>query len=83
MVKFWPVRFQSPCVAIRSKAVVLFLLIHCFLWLPLFVGGRCLIIVLLERIWRPFQFCNHRAEEDRVGYFNVSVTSHIKCIVAL
>ena len=34
-------------VAVRSKAVVLSLLIHCLFLLPLFVGDLCLILVLL------------------------------------
>ena len=34
---------------VRSKAVVLLLLIYCLLLLPLFVGVLCLVLVLLFR----------------------------------
>ena len=41
--------FKHPVAyaAVRSKAVVLLLLIHCLLLLPLFVGVLCLVLVLL------------------------------------
>ena len=34
--------------AVRSKAVVLFLLIYCVLLLPLFVGVLCLVLVFVS-----------------------------------
>ena len=49
-VKIWPSRmylppFPAASDAVRSKAVVLLLLIHYLLLLPLFVGVLCLVIV--------------------------------------
>ena len=41
--------FKPPLAyaAVSSKAVVLLLLIRCFMYLPLFVGVLCLVFVLL------------------------------------
>ena len=39
---------------VRSKVVVLLLLIHCLLLLPLLVWVLCLVLVLLCSTWRPF-----------------------------
>ena len=53
--KIWSVKINlSPLVAqaaVRSKAVILLLLIHCLLLLPLFAGGlvlNCFIIQYLR-----------------------------------
>ena len=40
----------------RSKAVVLLLLIYCLLFLPLFVGVLCLVLVLLYIYLCPSSF---------------------------
>ena len=59
----------------HSKAVVLTLLIHCFMLLPLFVGIHCLVLVLL---WSYFSFSlvpflglqpSWRGREDWLLYF--------------
>ena len=42
--------------AIRSKAVVLLLLIHCLLVLPLFVGVLCWVLHLLFSTLAPSSF---------------------------
>ena len=43
---FWPIKFKSPNpvaeAAVRSKAVVLLLLIRCLVCFPLVVGVLCL-----------------------------------------
>ena len=54
---------------VRSRAVVLLLMIHC----SLFVEGLCLVLVLLCIT----KFCNHLDEEEKVGCFTlfVSLTS--------
>ena len=44
--------------AVRSKAVLL-LLIHCFMYRPLFVGVLCLVLVSVCISLCPYQFCNH------------------------
>ena len=43
-----PPRHSHPVAstAVRSKVVVLLLLIYCLLLLPLFVGALCLVLVL-------------------------------------
>ena len=51
--------YLSPSVAsaaVRSKAVVLLLLIYCLLLLPLFVGVLCLVFVLLYSTLCPSSF---------------------------
>ena len=59
--------------AVRSKTVVLLLLIHCFMYLPLFVGFcawslfRSAILSILSC------FCNLLDEEERVGCFALIV----------
>ena len=60
--------------AVRSKAVVLLLFIHCLLLLPLFVGfcvGSlffCAVLCVLS------SFCHHPAGEERAGCFTVVPT---------
>ena len=72
--------------AVRSRAVVLLLLIHCVMFLPLFVGVLCLVIVLLCITWCLFCFCNHINEEERAGCFTLIiflVSCDCYCFVAL
>ena len=56
--------------AVPSRAVDLFLLIHCVMFLPLCVGVLFLAIVLLCITWCLFKFCNHIDGEERAGCFN-------------
>ena len=48
-----------------SKAVVLFLFIHCLLLLPLFVGAYCYMLVLFCSSFLSFQVLVHLAGEER------------------
>ena len=41
--------------------------------LSLFVGVLCFAIVLLCSMWYHFWFCNHLAEEERAGCFNLVI----------
>ena len=54
LTKIWPLKYICPTplalAAVRSKAVVLLLLIHSSLLLPLFVGVLCLVLVLMCNI---------------------------------
>ena len=42
------------CVEVLCSKTVFLLLIHCFMYLPLFVGALCLVIVLLCITQCPF-----------------------------
>ena len=67
-------------------AVVLFLLIYCFMYLLLFVGGSVLDFVWVCITLCPFFFCNHLDEEDKAGCFGIIVVHmycYYKCSVAL
>ena len=57
--------------AISPKVVVLLLLIHCFMYLPLFVGVLCSVFVL--ELICPFKICKHLDEEYRVGCFDLII----------
>ena len=61
--------FKPPMAqaAVRSKAVVLLLLIRCLLLLPLWESK--LLYVLLYVTLCPFQFYNHLDGEERAGCF--------------
>ena len=74
-MQIWPVNLIYASthllvgsVAVRSKAVILLLFIHCLLVFPLFVGfcHRSLFCFAV-----PFRFCNHLAgdEESWLLYF--------------
>ena len=64
-------------VAVRSKALVLLLLIHCSLLLPLLVGAVCLVLVLLCSNKCLFYFCNHLAGKDRAGWFTLMIMTSL------
>ena len=56
--------------AVRSKVVVLLLLIHCFMFLPLCVGSGfhpCFVMLYFSG---PILFCNRLDQEERAGCFN-------------
>ena len=54
--QFINVNRTRPEAAVRAKAVVLLFLIYCLLFLPLFVGALCLVLVLLFRTLCPSSF---------------------------
>ena len=57
---------QVDLTAVRSKVMVLLLLMHCLLLLPLFVGDLCLSL-----FFNKVLFCNPLAEqESRLLYYN-------------
>ena len=60
-------RAKQFCVLTRTepRSMVL-LLIYCFMYLHLLVGGSVLVFVLL---FITFQFCNHLDKEGRAGCF--------------
>ena len=55
--------------AVRSKAMILRLFIHCLLLLPLSVGFLCWVHVLLCSTFCPFKFCNQPAGEKSDDLF--------------
>ena len=56
--------------AVRSKVLVLLLLIHCLLLLPLFVGVMCLVLDLMCNICVLFNLASSRKVKDTAGYFS-------------
>ena len=72
--------------AIRFKAVVLLLLINCFMHFPLFVGILYLAFILLCITLCPHWFSNHLDDEERAccfALFVFLVSCNCKCSVAL
>ena len=65
----------SPSVvwaAVRSKAVVLLLLIHCLLLLSVIVcGGSVFVPCFVILFLMSFHFCNHLDGEERDGCFTL------------
>ena len=50
--------------AVRSKSVVLLLLIHCLFLLPLFVGVLSFWFLFVMQYLMSFLVCNHLDEEE-------------------
>ena len=72
--------------AVCSNAMALLFLIHCLLLLPLFVWVWFLVNILLCCTYCTILFFNHLAEEERVGFFTLTVfllTYGYKCSVPL
>ena len=68
--------------AVRSKAMVLLLLIRC--WLLLLLLDSVIVLCFVVRYLASILFCNHLDEEERAGFFVLVVflVSH-DCCVAL
>ena len=57
--------------AVRSKAVVLLLLIYCLMNIALLVRVPCLFLCITLC---QFEFCNHLEEEETAGCFAITVS---------